>query len=142
MKKTQQAFTLIELMTVLAIIGVLVALALPAYQKYTIRAQIAEGLGLTGPLTVAVTAYHNDHGVFPNDNTDAALEPALAYAGRYVEFITVAGNEVSIRYGNRANVTISGREVILTATRNDGSTSWNCSGDGVISKAYLPPSCR
>jgi len=142
MSKTQQGFTLIELMIVVAIVGVLTAFALPAYQSYSIRAQIAEGLGMSGPLTTAVVAFHNDTGVFPLSNAEAALPPADGYAGRYVESISVNGATVSIQYGNNANALISGRDVLLTATKNDGSMSWTCATGGAISKSYLPRSCR
>ncbi len=138
----QQGFTLIELMIVVAIIGVLTAFALPAYQGYSVRAQIAEGLGMTGPLTIAVAAFHNDNGIFPVNNAAAALPPADGYAGRYVESISVSGAVVSIRYGNNASAQISGHNVTLTAIRNEGSVSWTCATGGFISKSYLPSSCR
>lgn len=142
MKRTQQAFTMIELMTVMAIIGVLAAIALPAYQSYSIRAQIAEGLGLTGPLTLAIAAYHNDIGTYPSNNTAAALPPPDAYAGRYVDSIGIDENVISIRYGNQANELINGHSVTFTATHTNGSVSWNCASGGYILRSYLPPSCR
>jgi len=133
---------MIELMTVVAIIGVLTAFAIPAYQGYSIRAQIAEGLGMTGPLTLAVAAYHNDHGSYPGDNAAAALPPPSEYAGRFVNSIAISGNVISIRYGNEANALIRGRDVIFTATRTNGSVGWACASGGSISNSYLPPSCR
>jgi len=142
MKKMQHAFTMIELMTVMAIIGVLAAIALPAYQSYTVRAQVAEGLGLTGPLTLAIVAYRNDNGVYPSDNADAALPPPDAYAGRFVESIGINGNVISILYGNEANALINGRFVTFSATGTDGSVSWTCASGGAILSSYLPPSCR
>ncbi len=142
MKRKQQAFTMIELMTVMAIIGVLTAIALPAYQNYTIRAQIAEGLALTGPLTLAVAAYQNDNGTYPADNADAALPPPDGYAGRFVESIGINGNVISIEYGNEANALISGHDVTFTATLTHGSVSWTCASGGYILRSYLPPSCR
>ena len=142
MKRTQQAFTMIELMTVMAIIGVLTSFAIPAYQSYSIRAQIAEGLGMTGPLTLAVAAYQNDHGSYPSNNAAAALPPPSEYAGRFVDAIAISGNVISIRYGNEANALIQGRDVIFTATRTEGSVGWTCASGGQISRSYLPPSCR
>ncbi len=133
---------MIELMTVMAIIGVLTAIALPAYQSYSIRAQIAEGLALTGPLTLAVAAYQNDNGTYPSDNDAAALPPPDGYAGRYVDSIAVNENVISILYGNQANALISGGVVTFTATRTNGSVSWTCASGGRISRSYLPPSCR
>ncbi len=142
MKRKQQAFTMIELMTVMAIIGVLTAIALPAYQNYSIRAQVAEGLALTGPLTLAIAAYQNDNGTYPADNAAAAVPPPDGYAGRFVESIAINGNVISIEYGNEANALISGHDVTLTATRTDGSVSWSCASGGYILRSYLPPSCR
>jgi type IV pilus assembly protein PilA len=141
-KRTQQAFTLIELMTVVAIIGVLTAFALPAYQNYSIRAQVAEGLSMTGPLTLAIAVYQNDHGSYPSDNAEAALPQPSAYAGRFVDSIAVSGNVISVRYGNEANALIHGRDVNITATSTDGSVAWTCASGGRISNSYLPPSCR
>lgn len=142
MKRNQQAFTMIELMTVMAIIGVLAAFALPAYQGYSVRAQVAEGLGLTGPLTLALASYRNDNGTYPSDNTAAALPPPDGYAGRYVESIGINGNVISILYGNDASAQINGQFVTLTATGSDGSVSWTCASGGSISISYLPSSCR
>jgi type IV pilus assembly protein PilA len=142
MKRTQQAFSMIELMTVMAIIGVLAAFALPAYQGYSIRAQVAEGLGLTGPLTVAIAAFRNDNGIYPLDNAQAALPPPDGYAGRFVESIGINGNVISILYGNEANAQINGRFVTLSGTGSDGSVKWTCAGGGSIASSYLPPSCR
>jgi len=140
MKKDQQGFTLIELMIVVAIIGVLTSLALPAYRSYTIRAQVGEGLTLSGPLQTAVAAFNIDNGTFPLSNVDAALEIPGAYAGKYVEWISVSGAVVSIRYGNDANALIAGRTVTMTAIRNEGSVSWTCGG--AVPQNYLPPACR
>ena len=70
MKKVQQGFTLIELMIVVAIIGILAAVAIPAYQDYTIRAQVSEGLTLAGQAKSAVSEYYSEHGAWPNGNED------------------------------------------------------------------------
>ena len=82
MKKVQQGFTLIELMIVVAIIGILASLAIPAYQSYTIRAQISEGLSLASPLKNAMASFYHENGSFPADNDEAALEtPGLRIPG-------------------------------------------------------------
>jgi type IV pilus assembly protein PilA len=141
MRAAQKGFTLIELMIVVAIIGILATVALPAYQTYSIRAQVSEGLNLTGPVVQAVAEYHVDHGAFPASNADAAVAPAAAYAGSYVSSVTVNGASIDILYGNRANAAINGEVVSLTAVNNLGSIHWNCSS-GAIQDAYLPASCR
>ena len=142
MNKAQHGFTLIELMIVVAIIGILAIIAIPAYQSYLIRAQITEGVNMTGPHKIAIASYHNDHGVFPADNAEAALEPADQYAGNYVESISTAGGVITITYGNDASAQIGGQTVTLTAIRTDGSVSWDCASGGFILDSYLPSSCR
>lgn len=142
MQKHEYGLTLIELMIVIAIIGILSSLAFPAYQSYSIRAQISEGMNLSGPVKNAVAAFHNDKGAFPTDNADAALQVAGSYSGNYVKSISVNGAVISIEYGNKASAKISGETVTLTAVENLGSLSWDCESGGVISETYLPSSCR
>ena len=89
--KKQQGFTLIELMIVVAIIGILAAIAIPAYQDYTIRAQVSEGLNLSGAAKAAVTEYFQDQGAFPGTNNLAGLEAAVNIAGKYVSQVSVTG---------------------------------------------------
>jgi len=142
MNNKEKGFTLIELMIVVAIIGILGSIALPAYQSYSIRAQVSEGLSLTGPVKNAVVAFVNDNGTFPADNSDAALYSATSYAGSYVQSISVTRAVISVQYGNQANAQISGETVTLTAVVNDGSVSWVCESGGTISNLYLPSSCK
>lgn len=141
MKKVHQGFTLIELMIVVAIIGILAAMAIPAYQGYSIRAQISEGFVLSGPVTTAVTAFYEQLGRFPVDNAEAALESPTTYSGQYVESIFVNGADISIQYGNKANLEISGWSVILTGTGSESRMIWACKSDGIIPDNYLPSSC-
>ena len=142
MNKQAKGFTLIELMIVVAIIGILASMAVPAYQSYTIRAQVSEGLNLSGPLKNAVSTYAIDRGAFPANNADAALQPPANYTGKYVDSISVNGNTISIVFGNDASAQISGQILNLVANLNGGSVSWDCMSGGVISDTYLPGSCR
>ncbi len=142
MKKVQQGFTLIELMIVVAIIGILASLAIPAYQSYTIRAQVSEGLNLAGPLKNAVASFYNENGSFPADNDEAALETPGSYAGNYIESMTVNNGIVEVLYGNGANAQINGEIITLTAIPNNGSVAWDCASGGVILVEYLPSACR
>ncbi|MEX2259466.1 MAG: pilin [Woeseia sp.] len=142
MKKVQQGFTLIELMIVVAIIGILAAIAIPAYQDYTIRAQVSEGLNLSGGAKVSVTEFFQDRGTFPGGNAEAGLAAAGSISGKYVESVGVDGNEITITYGIDANQAINGSTLILTANTNAGSVDWDCSASGNVEAKHRPAACR
>ena len=142
MNQIQRGFTLIELMIVVAIIGILASLAIPAYQNYSIRAQIAEGLTLSGPVKNAIAVFYNDNGVFAADNAEATAETPNSYAGKYVTSITINNAVISVQYGNDANASISGQTITLTAVNNEGSLIWDCASGGAISDSHLPSACR
>ena len=140
--KKQQGFTLIELMIVVAIIGILAAIAIPAYQDYTIRAQVSEGLNLSGGAKAAVTEYFQDRGILPVDNATAGLAAPGEIQGKYVDLVTVAAGVINVRYGNDAHTVITGSTVVLTPdTTNPGSVAWVCTGGGIANK-HLPAACR
>jgi type IV pilus assembly protein PilA len=142
MKKVQQGFTLIELMIVVAIIGILAAIAIPAYQDYTIRAQVSEGLNLAGAAKVAVTEYFQDRGAMPGDNTTAGLGASNTIIGKYVDGVSVGANGViSVGYGNSAHATLATGTLVMTPTNNQGSIGWACTGTGIDDK-HLPAACR
>ncbi len=142
MKTVQKGFTLIELMIVVALIGIIAMIAMPAYQTYLIRAQIAEGLNIVGPVKQAVVEFHKDTGNYPANNSQAALQTPTNYAGNYVESISVNGATISILYGNKANAEINGWTVSVIAQDNVGSTIWVCESGGTIPSKYLPSACR
>lgn len=136
----QRGFTLIELMIVVAIIAVLSAIALPAYQDYVVRAQVAEGFSLSNGARMAIAAHYGDTGYFPVNNSDAGLAPPLSIVGSYTESVTIddAGN-IQVLFGGKASTKISGRVLNVTASDNGGSLRWSCSG---LDDKYMPGVCR
>ncbi len=142
--KKQQGFTLIELMIVVAIIGILAAIAIPAYQDYTIRAQVSEGLNLSGGAKAAVTEYYQDRGSLPGDNAEAGLAAATAIVGKYVDQVEVTDGVIAVQYGNDAHAVIDGQHLELTPdTTNAGSVAWDCATAGTeIENKHLPAACR
>jgi len=147
MKKVQQGFTLIELMIVVAIIGILAAIAIPAYQDYTVRAQVSEGLNLGGGAKTAVTEFFQDRGAWPADNAEAGLSAVITdIRGKYVESVevtaTAANGVVTVVYGGDAHATLLlGNDITLTATDAGGSVTWECTS-GSLPDRHLPASCR
>ncbi len=147
MKRVQQGFTLIELMIVVAIIGILAAIAIPAYQDYTIRAQVSEGLNLSGGAKAAVTEYYQDQGAFPITNVIAGIEAPANITGKYVVQVAVgAGGVITVQYGKSANANILGAQLIMTPNDNLGSVSWLCAdgggGPSGLLPKWLPAACR
>ncbi|MBW2940194.1 pilin [Zhongshania aquimaris] len=141
MKRTQQGFTLIELMIVVAIIGILAAVALPAYQDYVSRSQAAEAMNLAGGLKIAVADSYSDKGDFDDASSGSDGIPAAAsVSGKYTTSVTVATGVITATIGGDASATISGQVITLSPVTNDGSLSWNCSFDGELK--YMPSSCR
>jgi len=142
MNKKQQGFTLIELMIVVAIIGILASVAISAYQDYTIRAQVSEGLTLSSGAKAALNEYFMDRGVWPTDNAEAGLADQHDIVGNYTEHVDVNANIIEIKYGYDAHTAIFDQKILLTALDNDGSISWSCASAGVIQSKHLPAACR
>lgn len=144
MRQRQQGFTLIELMIAVAIVGVLAAIAIPAYQDYTIRAQVSEGLNLAATAKNAVSTYYTDRGDFPSDNTEAGIAQPGDIVGNYVDQVEITNGNIEVQYGNEAHDTIDGRHLQITpSTVNPGSVTWDCQTVGTeIADRHLPSACR
>ncbi len=142
----QKGFTLIELMIVVAIIAILAAIALPAYQDYTIRGQVSEGLSLASGSRTAVAEFFANRGDFPADNTEAGLSAAASIAGTYVESVEVDGGQITATFSSAApftaNKAIDGETLILSPSDNGGAIQWTCLNTSTVDAKYLPTSCR
>ena len=148
--KKQQGFTLIELMIVVAIIGILAAIAIPAYQDYTIRAQVSEGLNLAGGAKAAVSEFTMDTGRYPSDSTTAGIATtATDINGKYVTQVgvgvtgAVASGIVAVIYGNDAHAILATSQLLLSPLTQAGSVVWTCkTGAPAIAPKHLPAACR
>ena len=142
--KKQAGFTLIELMIVVAIIGILAAIAIPAYQDYTIRAQVSEGLSLASGAKAGVAEFFQDSGGFPNNNAEAGLEVSTNIKGKYVTQVAVGAKNgiITVTYGNEANTNIATDTLKLVATDRTGSIEWDCANNAGLLDKWLPAACR
>ena len=123
------------------LIGILAAIAIPAYQDYTIRAQVSEGLNLSGGAKAAVSEYYQYNQSAPRDNLEAGLADAASISGMYVQSVAVNDGEITVTYGYNAHQILSGNELYLTPTENNGVLYWECSSASIAAK-HLPAACR
>ena len=150
MASKQTAFTLIELMIVVAIIGILAAVAIPTYQRYTIQTQVTEGLSLTGNAKTAVATFQARNGRYPASNASAELAAAGSISGDYVSQVDVSRptpGQITVVYnGAEANSQIAGDQLVLSAVSTGGALEWVCQTSSTpgtpVPSRYLPDNCR
>ena len=151
--KQQKGFTLIELMIVIAIIGILAAIAIPAYQDYTIRSKVSEGLNLAGAAKLAVAETYDSEGKFLTAvNASYGLPTNISINGNYVASVSIDGAAGAITIVSNSNLggnpPADGATIILDPTPRQGSMEWACDGTGPVGDAgtmpnkYRPSECR
>jgi len=131
----------IVLFVLVFVIGVLAAIAITAYQDYTTRAQVSEGLTLSSAPKAAVNGFYSDNGRLPDSNADAGLPAPSELYGNYVESIEVYEGNIYVTYGNNANALIQGSMLVLQSRVANDALVWTCFSDSMPPKV-LPPACR
>ena len=140
---SSRGFTLIELMIVVAIIAILAAVAIPAYQNYLIRAQVTEGMSLSTGAKAAVWDFVANTGRLPPSNQSAGLGPSTSINGSYVSSVDVTSGLITVAYDtSKSNVTIQKQVLVLSPTIEGGSITWDCTDHTTVSSLYLPSVCR
>jgi type IV pilus assembly protein PilA len=145
MKQVQKGFTLIELMIVVAIIGILAAVAIPAYQDYIARAQVTEGVELAGGFKTPISEFVSDKGHFPASvgasNSTSSVEGTTV--GKYATITYDNSNgQLTATFGGSGQAVSSGISgQTLTLTPNGDGTVWTCAA-GTINAKYLPGACK
>jgi type IV pilus assembly protein PilA len=158
-RSASRGFTLIELMIVIAILGILMAIAIPAYSDYTIRAQVAEGITMVGDLKLRIAEFQRARGRFPRDNGNAGVAAPEHLIGNYVDRVEVVDGALHVRFGHRVNDLVRGKVLTIrpayVTAAPDGPISWLCgraeavpgmsaSGEDrtSVDDRHLPHSCR
>ncbi len=129
------------LLPMIALIGIITAISVPNYADYTVRAQVSEGLNLSGGAKSAVAEYYEDYKQFPSDNVAAGLPPATDIQGKYVSSVQIEAGEIVVTYGNDADSDIHGDTLVIRPEVSDQGVTFVCFSLDIVSK-NLPTVCR
>ena len=154
LKTANSGFTLIELMIVIAIVGILAGIAIPSYQDYSTRAKVSEGIVLADGMKTQVADYFLAQGSFPTDNTTLGYTAAgTEIAGKYVSSVVVSGTSsagtITVTFGTGSAVpsAVQGKQLKMVGSQASAGApvTWTCgaaSGANAIATKYLPTTCR
>ena len=142
MKTLNKGFTLLELMAVIAVIGILLAIALPTYADYSARAKVSEGISLAGAAKTAVSEYRLSTSRWPSANASAGLPAAASITGHDVGSIAVSGaGLITVTFASM-DPALHAKTLVLTPAYGGGSMTWSCNTGSTLEEQYLPANCR
>ena len=142
MKTLNKGFTLLELMAVIAVIGLLLAIALPTYADYSARAKVSEGISLAGAAKTAVSEYRLSSSQWPSDNAAAGLPAAASITGHDVRSVAVSGAGLITVTFSSMEPALHAKTLVLTPAYGGGSMTWSCTTGSTLEEQYLPADCR
>lgn len=144
MKKVQQGFTLIELMIVIAIIGILAAIAIPAYQDYVIRAKVSEPIIFADAAKTSISEYYQSQGKMPADMSAAGIQNSTSqYIGSVAYSVTGSTAKVTITTATTLGGDANSKTIVFQGTGTSTGVTWTCANVGAtMPKKYLPANCR
>lgn len=136
-------FTLIELMIVIAILGILMAIAIPAYQDYTVRAKVAEAMNRAGGLKAAVVDYYNSNNAFPSAMSDMGLVDENN-PSEFIRLVHINNDYICVHMRNTGEPSIDNsiHPIRLKPTNSDGSITWECGHGNGVSNKFFADACR
>jgi len=143
--RKQTGFTLIELMIVVAIIGILAAIAIPQYQDYTVRARVTEGFNLAGAAKTGIAEFYNTNSAWPTNNASAGVADVIT--SKYVSSVVVGTGIITITYtglGTGSNPTVRLSPFVLAGAASAGAIDWDCKdvATATLPIKYRPSNCR
>lgn len=148
MKRNQQGFTLIELMIVVAIIGILAAVAIPAYKDYTVRAKVSEVLGIAAKDKTTISEYYNSEGSMATTAAIAGVNVAQGqstYFSADTQYVQNSATQLTLTYtlslANLGATGAAGNTIVFNGTGSDNGVAWTC-GNSTLDDKYLPANCR